>query len=239
MRAGVTGGPGATVGGRADIIGMPAVLDPLVDIAMRVIHAERIGREAADRCRIGEAIARPVGVGMLADLILALLVEGEREGAGGAGATGVLAFGFADHAVGLAGFLREPADVAACFLPGHADCRLARALRVAGLAVLAQTARAVVAVGQHSVGFPGIGLPLPGGHMEATHGEGLGECHGVQRTFIVLFAQFVIGRAHHVAAGGQYDHFRAILAVLENLARYRRVGSEGFERKREATEGNQ
>ncbi|MNN89906.1 hypothetical protein D3C81_2077840 [compost metagenome] len=75
--------------------------------------------------------------------------------------------------------------------------------------------------------------------MEATHGEGLGECHGVQWTFIVLFAQFVIGGAHHVAAGGQHDHFRAILAVLEDLARSGRVGSESFERQRETTEGNQ
>ncbi len=43
----------------------------------------------------------------------------------------------------------------------------------------------------------------------------------MHRTLIGLAADFVIRGARGEGAGGQHDHFRTVLAVLEYLARWR------------------
>ncbi|MNN70660.1 hypothetical protein D3C81_1865310 [compost metagenome] len=46
----------------------------------------------------------------------------------------------------------------------------------------------------------------------------------MQRAFVGLAAGFVVGCAHHVAAGRQYYHLWAVLAVLENVTWLGRMG---------------
>src|SRR5580765_3169996 len=49
--------PGTGVGRCAQIVVVPAVLDPVGDVAVDVAQAERIGRKPADRCRPPVAVA--------------------------------------------------------------------------------------------------------------------------------------------------------------------------------------
>ncbi|MNR15366.1 hypothetical protein D3C85_1318950 [compost metagenome] len=61
----------------------------------------------------------------------------------------------------------------------------------------------------------------------------------MHRPFIGLAADFVIGRAHGEGAGRQNDHFRAVLAVLEYLARWRGRGGAGGNGEQAGHEGGQ
>ncbi|MCY1453033.1 hypothetical protein D9M71_699990 [compost metagenome] len=97
-------------------------------------------------------------------------------------------------------------------------------MRVAGLAGLAPAAGAVVATLDDGAAGLDVGVQFAGGDLVAAHGEGLGEGHAVQRTLVGLAAGFVVGGAHHIAAGRQHDHLGAVLAVFENVARLGGVG---------------
>ncbi|MCY1360647.1 hypothetical protein D9M69_472820 [compost metagenome] len=210
--------PGAAVGGGANVVGVPAVGDPFVDVAVHVVDPEGVGRVAAHRRAVAVAVLGAVGVGVLADLVVPLFVEGEREGPRGARAGGVFAFRLADHAVALASLLRQPLGVGLDFVVVDADRRLAGALWIAGLARFAPAPGAFVAALDDYAGLLDVGVQLFRGDVEAADRKRPGEGHLVLWTFVRLLAQLIVRGTHDEAVGGQYHHFRAFRAVLEDGA---------------------
>ncbi|MNQ84853.1 hypothetical protein D3C85_999930 [compost metagenome] len=156
------------------------------------------------------------------DAVLGAGVEREGEGSRCPCAGGVFALGLADDVVVLAGLHRQPGDVGTDLGEVHAHRRLARALWITRLAVDALAAGAGVAIGQGDSGFLEVLVPFASGDLVAAHGERLVERHLMHRAFIRLTADFVFRGAHGECAGGQHDHFRAVTAILEDLARQRR-----------------
>lgn len=99
---------------------------------------------------------------------------------------------------------------------------------VARLAGDAFAAGAGIAVGQLDAGGLQVGVQFAGGDLVAADGERLGEGHVVQRALVGLAADLVVRGAHGEAAGGQYDHLRAVLAILEHRAGFLRFVGEGW-----------
>nr|BFE95506.1 hypothetical protein GCM10020185_60420 [Pseudomonas brassicacearum subsp. brassicacearum] len=97
-------------------------------------------------------------------------------------------------------------------------------VRDAGLAGATGT---FVAVGHRVAGVAQVGEPFTLEHLETTDRQRLGERHRVHRAFVGLASHFVFQGAHLEGAGGQHDHFRAVLAVAKDLARLRGLGAGG------------
>ncbi|MNP35454.1 hypothetical protein D3C76_1287870 [compost metagenome] len=137
----------------------------------------------------------------------------------------------------LASLLGQPGGIGFDIVVAHAHRRLLWPLLVARFAGLALAARTGIAIGDLHPGFTQVGRPFASSHRVATDGEGFGKGHLVQRAFIGLAADFVIRGAHHEAAGGQHEHFRACgLAVAKHRAGFvRAAGGQG----REAAGGEQ
>ena len=155
---------------------------------------------------------------MSGDAVGLAFVHRERERTLAAATCGVLTGRFADHAIRLAGLLRQPGDVGLGFVPVHAHRRLARAQRIARLARLALTSWTGVTVRHFVTGAFDVGVPFAAQHLKAADGEGLGKGHIVHRAFVRLATQFLFRRAHGKGARRQHDHLGAILAVLEDFA---------------------
>src|SRR5450830_1729536 len=217
----------AAVGGRTDIAVDVAIGGPFVDVAVAVIDAIGVRREAAARRGVAEAVGRTVGVGVFGDAVALVLVEREGERPAGAATHGVFALRLAEQVIFFPGLFRQPVGIGLGFMGVHAHRRLPVALGVARLAGQAFATGTGIAVRHLVAGVMDIGLPLTAEDLEAADGEGFLEGHRVHRTFIRFAADFVLGGAHGESTGGQHDHFRAILAVLEHLARQRRGGGEG------------
>src|SRR5690349_18413585 len=107
MRTAVGLHPCRTVRRCADIVLVPAILDPLVDAAAHIIQPERIGPEAADLGWLldrGEVCAS-LAIGHAGNQLLAPPVSCLRSAAGG-----VFPFGLRRQTVRLMRCTREPAD---------------------------------------------------------------------------------------------------------------------------------
>ncbi|PAV70207.1 hypothetical protein WR25_24545 [Diploscapter pachys] len=180
----------AAVGGGAGVAVDVAVAGPFVDIAVAVVDAKGIGREAADRRGEGEAVGRAIGIGVLGDLVLLLVAVIEREGErpGAAATHGVLALGFAEDLVDLAGLLRQPTGIGLGFVEVQAHGGLAVALLVARHAGDALAARTGIAVGHLVAG--GLEATSRAARVRRFRGAVMGKpCSGLlgrQREFVLL-----------------------------------------------------
>src|SRR5262245_12333755 len=94
--AAVAAGPGRAVGARVAIVLAEAVLDPLRDVAVHVVEAERIGPPAVDRMGATFRVAGEPGV-----LPEHGLVRSEREVRLPSGTRGVFPFGLGQEPIGL------------------------------------------------------------------------------------------------------------------------------------------
>src|SRR6185312_13427885 len=105
--------PRRSVGRGTLVIVAPAILDPLRGIPRHVVDPEGIGRKRSDIDRLLHGIAGA------ADTVGLVLVDGPSPGIGRrrAGSGDIFPFAFRGEAVGLAGLLREPREVALGVVP--------------------------------------------------------------------------------------------------------------------------
>src|SRR5262245_9427007 len=93
----VASDPGRAVVRCAVVIGMQTILDPLPDVAVHVVEAERVGRKRADRR--GLAAVKIAAAAVAVGVVFAELVA-PRIGRRRAGARRILPFGFGEQPVG-------------------------------------------------------------------------------------------------------------------------------------------
>src|SRR5262249_15284514 len=111
--------PYRSIGRCVQIVGVPAILDPLPHVPMQVVKPESVGRERANLSRLPSATQTANGKLRLA--LADRIAEGEA--CDGAGPRRVLPLGLAEQPVGLPGLARKPGDVLLRVVPGHADHR--------------------------------------------------------------------------------------------------------------------
>ena len=128
---GAVAASGLLVVRRAGVAVMPAIGDPLLDIAQHVVNAERVGRETAHdrqaqrtigtrgdvrlyvRFRVGRV--RDVAMGAYSRGIIAEVVS-----AGSPGAGDIFPFCLARQAIAVVRALAQPVDISLRVLPGYA-----------------------------------------------------------------------------------------------------------------------
>ena len=157
---------------------------------------------------------------MFGNAVCLAFIHRERERPGRPGPCSVFTGGLADHAIRFGGFFGNPADVVFDVVKVHAHRWLARPLGIARFAGDAGAPRAVVAIGNRDSGLLDIRIELARCDLEAADGNRFAEGHGVHRAFIRFAPDFILRCAHDETANGQYHHFRAMLAVLEDRARW-------------------
>jgi len=111
------------------IVPVPAILDPLPDIAGDLMEPPGIGRQTADRdCPfpenpgLGPAVIVIVAVALVVGLVGVDAVAGPERGPG-AGPGGVLPLGLGGQPVGLAGLDAQPGRIFRGVVPGDVDYR--------------------------------------------------------------------------------------------------------------------
>src|SRR5262249_50629907 len=205
------------VGGGAAVIFVPAVLDPLIDIAVHVVETESVGPKRADGC--GRLVVPPAAAVLAIGVIGA---DGLAPGisCGAAGPRRVFPFGFRQQAVWFAGLLRYPRHEKTGVFPIDIDDRLIA------------PPPALVARPVRTRSERGTGIPLRKRDFEARDREGPWNRDLMLRALGILAARLGGRRSHAENAGWDDDHLGAAGAFLEGVLRLQRALRRRGERRR-------
>jgi hypothetical protein len=203
--AAIAAGPGAAVIWRPLVVVVPAVLDPLPDIAMHVVEAPLVGRVRADLDGLSDILAE---VGVVVRDPGANVISRCRSGP-----AGIFPLGLAEEAIAMAGLAAQPTQIALDVVPTYIDDgSFAPALAFVGRLVGFYVPGVVPGI------IFGEAVPLFEGHRITSHGEAVFYLDPMLRFLRIRsclapcsIAHLALGpgRTHHEPARGNDDQLWA------------------------------